>query len=460
MKKRSLMYVVSFLLIALIAAGATVLYKLSASSPASPSTTPSTNQLTATSCGVLPLDVVLVLDRSGSMVEDSTKSGTPPQNRLYYAKEAAKSLVNQLDQNGGVGGRNHPEHEVGLVSFGGLDSAGVTVDAQLGNNDATTINSAIDSMVGFGGTPFRQAMSAAESQMTQHKRTLFDGKTVQHVIIFLSDGSPDPAITTTPSPTEITNYLKSADMAYSIAVGEGGTGANGVDIALMKKIAKPTPEKFRQVTTGDQLTTLFSDIFTEIACKSANLSLTKAVDKVTPNQNDIVTFSLTLNNSGPDTAEGITIKDVLPTGLEASGTLPAGYDGTNWTVSSIATGNKATLSLLTKVTAAGGTIIKNIAEVMTSSIADPNSTPGNGVESEDDYATASLTVATTQVVTPPVTVTPPPTPVVTTTPKPAPAAAPSSGLGGYGQIIYGLLAIAVIFSGRYAYLRFTNKARS
>ncbi len=424
-----------------IVVGAFFVYQLGALSPTEPATQPLVTSPTSSTCGTLPLDVVLVIDRSASMVEDTTKSGTPPQTRLYYAKQAATQLVDQLDQNGGLGGRSNPSNQISVVSFGGLNEAGVSVDVTLGNNDATAVKNAINNLNGAGGTPFKQAMAAAANELDTHKRTTHDNKAVQHVVIFLSDGSPDPSFNA-PSPTEITNYLGSADMLYSIAIGQGGQGANGVDLDLMKKIAKPTPAKFHQVTTADALPALFSDIFTEIACKSANLSLTKTVDNAAPKLNDTVTFTLTVTSAGPDATDSVTVKDVLPAGLTVTGANPTGYDGTTWTVGTVSNGAKATLLLSVKVTAAAGTAITNVAEIMSSSVADPNSTPGNGVTTEDDYATAAITVAATAVTTPPAetttppAVTPTPTPTVTT-----PTEAPSSGLGGWGQLLYLLIGL-------------------
>ncbi|WP_375241152.1 DUF11 domain-containing protein, partial [Polaribacter sp.] len=40
------------------------------------------------------------------------------------------------------------------------------------------------------------------------------------------------------------------------------------------------------------------------------------VDKSVVKLNDIVTFTLTLSNKGPDAATGIQVKDLLPSGLE------------------------------------------------------------------------------------------------------------------------------------------------
>ena len=46
----------------------------------------------------------------------------------------------------------------------------------------------------------------------------------------------------------------------------------------------------------------------------ADLSLTKSVDNPTPLYGEEITFTLLLNNAGPDTATGVRVQDVLPSG--------------------------------------------------------------------------------------------------------------------------------------------------
>ena len=67
----------------------------------------------------------------------------------------------------------------------------------------------------------------------------------------------------------------------------------------------------------------------------------------------------------------------------------------DWTVGSIPPGTTRTLTIAGTVTATAGATIANIAEVSASSAFDFDSTPGNGAAGEDDYDTASFTVAGT-----------------------------------------------------------------
>ena len=49
--------------------------------------------------------------------------------------------------------------------------------------------------------------------------------------------------------------------------------------------------------------------------QSADLSLTKTVDKATPNVGQNVTFTVKVANAGPDAAAGVAVHDALPAGL-------------------------------------------------------------------------------------------------------------------------------------------------
>ena len=66
---------------------------VSPNAPAAPVVAAGTNM-----CGTNPLDVEIVLDTSGSM--GTNTSGSPAQSRLYWAQDAAKQLVADLESHG------------------------------------------------------------------------------------------------------------------------------------------------------------------------------------------------------------------------------------------------------------------------------------------------------------------------------------------------------------------------
>ncbi len=125
----------------------------------------------------------------------------------------------------------------------------------------------------------------------------------------------------------------------------------------------------------------------------ADLSLTKSVDDPAPNVGDLVTFTVTATNEGPDTAPDVAVSDPLPAGLtfvSSSASRGTYSDATGtWTIGAMASGDTVTLSIDARVATSG--VKTNAAEVSASGASDPDSTPGNGDPGEDDRATASLT---------------------------------------------------------------------
>ncbi len=108
----------------------------------------------------------------------------------------------------------------------------------------------------------------------------------------------------------------------------------------------------------------------------ADLSLAKTVSASSPNVGDVVTFTVTLTNNGPDAAAatGIEVTDRLPSGYTAGTITPSvgTYNTTSgiWAVSSLANGASATLTMNATVLAAGD--FTNTAQITASDIFDPN----------------------------------------------------------------------------------------
>ncbi|MEZ4913957.1 MAG: DUF11 domain-containing protein [Chitinophagales bacterium] len=132
----------------------------------------------------------------------------------------------------------------------------------------------------------------------------------------------------------------------------------------------------------------------------SDLSLVKTVSASTVNVNDVVTFTITVHNAGPDTATNITVKDVVPLGytnitsITPSGSLTG--QTINWNIASLAVGADAVLSFQSTVTATDSYI--NIAEIIAVDQFDPDSSPNNNVAtsgnigSEDADGTQNTTL--------------------------------------------------------------------
>ncbi len=128
-----------------------------------------------------------------------------------------------------------------------------------------------------------------------------------------------------------------------------------------------------------------------IAIDSADLSLSKTVDNNTPDVGDTIHYTLTVRNDGPNDAVNVEVTDTLPAAVNYTGTYTASqgsFDGSVWTVGNISVGNAATLEITVEVTGTTGTV--NVAEVTASDQPDVDSTPNNGVTTEDDYAESTF----------------------------------------------------------------------
>jgi len=135
----------------------------------------------------------------------------------------------------------------------------------------------------------------------------------------------------------------------------------------------------------------------DIGIQAADLSFTKEVNDSTPNEGDTITYTLAIDNNGPDSATNVSITDQLPAGVTYVSDTPSQgsyVSGTGvWTIGTIANGADATLTITATVDLGTvGTTIDNNAEVTASDQEDPDSTPGNTSGTEDDEDTASISV--------------------------------------------------------------------
>ncbi len=138
---------------------------------------------------------------------------------------------------------------------------------------------------------------------------------------------------------------------------------------------------------------------TSLPANFADLSLTKVNVGSPAVQGGTATWRLTLTNNSLSTltATNIIVEDTFPSGFTfASATGDGSFDSINseWSIGSLAPGTSVTLTVSGTVSATAGTTLTNTAEITASDQTDSDSTPNNGVTSEDDYAFASFTVQT------------------------------------------------------------------
>ncbi len=124
----------------------------------------------------------------------------------------------------------------------------------------------------------------------------------------------------------------------------------------------------------------------------ADISLTNVVDNPNPELNDTVRFVVSVLNSGPDVATGVEVSALLPFELflQTSQVSIGAYDDFDgvWLVDQLLPGQSATLQLEAIVETTDA--VSFTAELVASDQVDTDSTPGNGISSEDDQVTSAL----------------------------------------------------------------------
>ena len=95
----------------------------------------------------------------------------------------------------------------------------------------------------------------------------------------------------------------------------------------------------------------------------ADLSVGKTVDTSVPSVSDVVTFAVTVNNNGPNAANGVVVADLLPAGLTyLSDTSGGSYNPLTgaWNVGAMNVGSSSTLQIRARVDIAGKLLTQRI----------------------------------------------------------------------------------------------------
>lgn len=244
-----------------------------------------------------PLDIVLVLDASGSM--DDAMGRSDSTKRIDALKAAANSFIDKIAESNGKISDESQRHRVSIVKFSGKKSTDVGNDTYRSGGytynysqvmkNMTTVDSSgkksledtVNSIKPAGSTRADYGLELASSQFASNDRT---GAT--KVVVFFTDGAPTS-----------TNGFESgvADAAVSAAksMKDSGTtiytigifgGANPGDTSgrqnsFMNAVSSNYPKAtayndlgdrvtgaayYKTATTSDDLKTLFEDISQEI----------------------------------------------------------------------------------------------------------------------------------------------------------------------------------------------------
>ncbi|WP_248723555.1 gliding motility-associated C-terminal domain-containing protein [Seonamhaeicola sp. ML3] len=186
------------------------------------------------------------------------------------------------------------------------------------------------------------------------------------------------------------------DLTFNATVNGSGAYTNLAEITASDSL---DPDSTPDNDDGDQSED--DEDNASVTIQSSDLSLQKVASASNVSVGDTVIFTITVTNSGTDTATNVTVQDELPIGFTYQSDNSGGnYNSSTgvWNIGSVTTSTPATINITTTVNAPTGATgeYNNIAEIATSDQADPDSTPGNddGDQSEDDEDDASVTLET------------------------------------------------------------------
>ena len=201
-----------------------------------------------------PTDIVLVLDRSGSM------AGSP----LANLKNGAKAFIDIIDEatDGVKNGQIGSGSRIGIVSFG--DTA--TKDTQL-ITSVHDLKAAVDGLFAGGKTNHADAFTKANELLTNNSGNA-------KVIVMFTDGKT----TMGGNPSPIAAAARAAGTTiYCI----GLSGRNGIETSTLNDWASKPPASFVVVTPNDaELEELFKDLARNITNPGA--TNIRIIDRVNP----------------------------------------------------------------------------------------------------------------------------------------------------------------------------------
>lgn len=237
-----------------IAASRTIVERLGAGETAPLTYTwPQPYMVGETACAV-PVDAMLVVDRSGSMDDDGA---TPPQP-LTDAKEASQTFVNQM----GIDDR------VGVVTFANTASQPIDSPLSFAHEKTREVLGNISILKGeIQNTNVYDGLRASIAELNTGRATT----TARHVIVALTDGIATRPVA--PAGSGMTNEayataqaIEQAHIAKSLGyqVYTIGLGAS-VEPDFLSALAT-TPEHYFQAPTSDKLDAIYKEIASSI-CK-------------------------------------------------------------------------------------------------------------------------------------------------------------------------------------------------
>lgn len=202
-------------------------------------------------CGTSPTDVMLVIDKSGSMNDRAGSSGT----KISNAKTAANNFIDILAQ--------QTQNTVGLSTFANTG----TLNSSLSSNFSSVKNQ-VTAISANGGTCIECGILKANADISIKKR-----QNIKNVVILLTDGkanfvegnSREVSVSTAESralTAAANGHTANSTIYFTIGLG------NDVNSAFLTKLAENSGGQYYYSPTTDQLNGIYKQI-SEILAKGS-----------------------------------------------------------------------------------------------------------------------------------------------------------------------------------------------
>ena len=231
---------------------------------------------------------------------------------------------------------------------------------------------------------------------TVNNSTPMKGDTVTWTLVVINKG-PDSAVNVVVSdnlPNGIRLVNGGSNVSFTIALLEAGKNQTftfetvvEVSDADITNIANVTSDTYDPNETNNE------DNETIEVPPISDLVIVKTVSNSTPRKGDVIVWTISVTNNGPDNAKEVLIEDVLPNGLTfISGDVSRNNNRIYKLIDKIAKGETVNISFKTRVDVTNVNIT-NIAVVSSNKTYDPNETNNEDNEtiSVDPEADISIT---------------------------------------------------------------------
>ncbi|WP_020599590.1 CARDB domain-containing protein [Spirosoma panaciterrae] len=189
------------------------------------------------------------------------------------------------------------------------------------------------------------------------------------------------------------SFTGPAPWSFTLSNGQSVTATYQNPTLVSVSPTSTTTYQIASLVNACGLGTVSGQASVSVGTGSADVALNMAVSNRTPNVGDLITYTLTANNSGPDNAQGVQLSSLLPSGLSFVSTSSPGVSFANGVVSanlgSILANNQSIVSFQATPTQPG--VFLTSAQVTATQTPDPDSQPNSGTgDGQDDAVTVDI----------------------------------------------------------------------